>query len=80
MKRFITLDTNKKIIGIRNATSIVEGEIESEIGEEGQIMLEDESFIDDTTPIIQQPNEPTNSVIAQMISDLQVDLIIAGVI
>lgn len=79
MDRFITLIDNK-VQSIRYGKEIVEGEIQSSTGELGQIMLEDGTFIDDETPIIPQPNEPTNSEIAQMISDLQADLIIAGVI
>ena len=81
MKRFITLDANKKLISIRNGKSIVEGEIQSDIGELGQIMQPDGTFIDaPVEPIEPQPYIPTNAEIAQMINDLQADLIIAGVI
>lgn len=45
MKRFITLDENKVIVGIRMAGSILDGEIESEIGNIGQIMQKDGTFI-----------------------------------
>jgi hypothetical protein len=81
MKRFITLDINKKIIGIRQGTTVVDGETESKLGEIGQIQQEDGTFIDaPVVPIAPQPYNPTNTEIAQMISDLQADLIIAGVI
>lgn len=79
--RFITLDENNKIIAIRFAQSIVDGEIQSDAGEVGQIMQADGTFIDaPIEPISPQPIQPTNAEIAQMISDLQADLIIAGVI
>lgn len=77
--RFIKLNENNKIISIREGPSIVEGEIQSDTGELGQIMQPDGTFIDDPTPV-PQVHEPTNAEIAQMISDLQADLIIAGVI
>lgn len=80
MSRFIKLDVNNKIVSIRFGTSIIDGETQSDMGELGQIMQADGTFIDDPTPIIPQPNEPTSAEIAQMISDLQADLIIAGVI
>lgn len=44
--RFITLDENGKIISTRKAKTIVEGEIQSDIGELGQIMQPDGTFID----------------------------------
>lgn len=43
--RFIRLDANNKVIGIRIGKSIVEGEIQSESGELGQIMQQDGTFI-----------------------------------
>ena len=63
MKRFITLNTNKKVNGIRCGETIVEGETESELGEMGQILQEDGSFIDDTTPIKPIVPQPTNQEI-----------------
>jgi len=78
--RFITLNADNRVFGIRDGDSIVEGEIESETGELGQIMQPDGTFISDPTPITPQPYIPTNAEIAQMISDLQADLLIAGVI
>ena len=75
--RFIALEDNK-VIGVRNGVAIADGEIESTIGNIGQIMQPDGSFI---TPNPEpQPYSPTNAEIAQMISDLQADLLIAGVI
>ena len=63
MERFITLDINKKIIGTRNGVLIVEGEIQSDLGEIGQIQQLNGSFIDDTTPIIPPVIQPTNTEI-----------------
>lgn len=76
--RFIKLDENNKVTGTREGPSIVEGEIESATGEAGQIMQPDGTFVTpEPEPL---PYVPTNAEIAQMISDLQADLIIAGVI
>lgn len=50
--RFITLDESSKVISVRNGFSALGREIESEVGEVGQIMQEDGSFI---TP---EPSEP----------------------
>lgn len=77
--RFITLDANNKIVGIRYGQSIVDGETESDLGEVGQILQTDGTFIDDAT-ILPQLYNPTNAEIAQMVSELKADLIIAGVI
>lgn len=60
--RFIKLDNNK-VISIREGVSIVEGEIQSDLGELGQIMQANGSFINDPTPIIPQPVQPTNKEI-----------------
>jgi hypothetical protein len=43
--RFITLDVNNTVTSIRDADKIVSGEIQSEVGELGQIMKSDGSFI-----------------------------------
>lgn len=45
--RFITLDGDNKVIGIRNGSTICDGETQSDLGDSGQIMQEDETFIDD---------------------------------
>lgn len=56
MGRFIRLDSNKKVISVRIGTAIIEGEIESETGDCGQIMQEDGTFITpEPTPIAHQP-------------------------
>lgn len=79
--RFITLDENNKVKLVREADQIVDGEIQSDIGEIGQIMKPDGTFVwPEPEPFEPEPYQPTNSEIAQMISDLQADLIIAGVI
>lgn len=45
MNRYIKLDSNNKVISIRYGQSIVEGEIQSDIGELGQIRQSDGTFI-----------------------------------
>lgn len=45
MNRYITLGENNEIIGIRFGKQIVEGEIQSELGEIGQIMQPDGTFV-----------------------------------
>lgn len=44
--RFIRLDENNRVISIRYGPSIVDGEIQSDTGELGQIMMPDGTFID----------------------------------
>ena len=61
--RFIRLDNQNKIVSIRHGKSIVDGEIKSDIGELGQIMQLDGTFINDTTPIVVEPPQPTNKEI-----------------
>lgn len=63
MARFITLDSEKNIVGIRFAEKIVENEIESEIGELGQIMNEDGTFSD--VIMKQLEPQPTFEQVAQ---------------
>lgn len=57
--RVITLDNNKKVIGYKlvgNDCALNENDIISELGDVGQIMQEDGSFITpDPTPIELQP-------------------------
>lgn len=78
MGRYIKLENNK-VISIRQGIEIVPGEIESENGELGQLMQLDGTFIDD--PVTEPcPYNPTNAEVAQLVSDLEVKLIIAGVI
>lgn len=45
MNRYITLGENNEIIGIRFGKQIVEGEIQSGLGEIGQIMQPDGTFV-----------------------------------
>ena len=47
MPRYITLNANNKIIGIRYGKIAVTGEIESDTGELGQIMQTDGTFLND---------------------------------
>ena len=51
--RFITLSSENKVLSIRNGISIVEGEIQSDIGELGQILQPDGTFIDAIPPLEQ---------------------------
>jgi hypothetical protein len=54
--RFITLDENNKVATIRVGDVIVAGEIQSDIGQAGQIMQLDGTFITPgPTPVIPQP-------------------------
>jgi len=80
MPRFIILDNANKVIAERIGPAITKDEIQSDIGECGQIMQTNGTFITPEPVITPQPYVPTNAEIAQMISDLQADLIIAGVI
>ena len=45
MRRFIRLDENNKVIAVRYGSAIADGEIQSEEGDLGQIMLPDGTFI-----------------------------------
>ena len=85
--RIITLGENSKVtstkdvnVGYDQFPGLQPGEILSVIGEEGQIMQPDGTFITPEPIVEPQPYIPTNAEIAQMISDLQADLLIAGVI
>jgi len=60
--RFITLDGGSKVISARDGASIVEGEIQSDTGEIGQIMQPDGTFIT-PEPVPPQPPQPTNQEI-----------------
>lgn len=65
--RAITLDANKKVISVKTVgdTYVLEtNDIETELGEIGQIQQSDGSFIDDPTPIIPSIPQPTNQEIA----------------
>jgi hypothetical protein len=52
--RFIRLDENNRVISVRIGAEIVEGEIQSDIGECGQIMQADGTFIN---PELPEPQE-----------------------
>jgi hypothetical protein len=82
--RVITLDQNKNVIGVKDVGESYTLEINdlvSNVGEIGQIQQPDGSFITpEPIPVDPIPYEPTNAEVAQMISDLQADLIIAGVV
>lgn len=65
--RFIKLDINKKVISIRTGKTIVEGEIQSDTGDIGQIMQDDGTFVD--TPIEPVPVE--SSIEEQILAENQ---------
>ena len=50
MNRYITLDDNNKVIGVRWGATILEGELEIEGGALGQIMQPDGTFVNDPAP------------------------------
>jgi hypothetical protein len=61
--RVITLDVNKKIISVKTVLDgyiLQANDIETGLGEMGQIQQLDGSFINDTTLIIPPVKEPTN--------------------
>jgi hypothetical protein len=68
--RIVTLDENKKIIGIKDVGELYtmqSNDVNTLLGLYGQIQQEDGSFIDDTTPVIPPVIQPTN----QEIKDFQ---------
>lgn len=71
MKRYIKLDANNKVIEVRESDSPRDGDIESNLGENGQIMQEDGTFI---TP----PTEPVavKPTLEEQITTLQQDNLI----
>lgn len=60
--RFITLDSENKVVGIRNGTTAVDGEIQSNTGELDQIMQLDGTFIDSISPLEQVKNSKLNEI------------------
>ena len=82
--RIIFLDNANRVYSvgiIGDNQEIPIGAIVSDTGEIGQIMQTDGTFITpEPEPVEPVPYMPTNAEIAQMISDLQADLLIAGVI
>lgn len=77
MYKFIRLDENGKIVGVRYGSEIVDGEIRSNIGELGQIMQPDGSFIDGEPVLIE--NE-VNPVIEKLDLLIQMQLEREGII
>lgn len=57
--RFVKLDENNIVVGIRNGKDLVDGEIQSDIGKLEQIMKEDGTFIDIDAPIEEVTPQPT---------------------
>ena len=69
MNRFITLNEENKVVSIRWGKSIVEGEVESETGELGQIYNKG-NFVVDTTP----PPEPTLDPVLEKLTAIETRL------
>ena len=64
LNRYIALNgNNNRVIAIRYGSSIVDGEIASDIGEIGQIMQSDGTFINDSAP---QPEPPISELEAKI--------------
>jgi len=49
--RFIRLNANNIVVSVRYGVEIVEGDIQSDTGECGQIKMPDGSFITPETPV-----------------------------
>ncbi len=67
--RFIRLDTNNTVIAVRQGVRIVDGEIQSDIGEIGQQLLDDGTFIDTT-----ESTPETTITLEEKIDRLQDDI------
>ena len=61
--RFITLDSNNVVIRYRLAETIVDGEIQSDIGEIGQIRQSDGTFTDPVKTLDKVKNDKINELI-----------------
>lgn len=77
MNRYITLNENNKVISIRYGSEAVEGEIQSDVGEIGQIMQPDGTFIDDIEP---EPVEESNPILDRLDLLIQMQLEREGII
>lgn len=76
MNRYIRLNSTNKVIGIRYGSEIVEGEIESDIGELGQIMQPDGTFVNPEP----EPTKESNPVIERLDLLIQMQLEREGII
>lgn len=65
--RYIRLDENNLVVSVRNGPSIVEGEIESDIGDLGQIRQPDGTFI---TP------EPSSAELQPSMDEIQTQILL----
>ena len=68
MTRYIRLDENNIVRDERTGTSIIEGEIESNTGEAGQIMQEDGTFIT-PEPALVEPAPTLQEQVEQLKQD-----------
>jgi len=76
VNRYIRLNSTNKVIGIRYGSEIVEGEIESDIGELGQIMQPDGTFVNPEP----EPTRESNPVIERLDLLIQMQLEREGII
>ena len=76
MNRYIRLNENNVVVGIRYGSEIVEGEIESDIGELGQIMQPDGTFVN----LEPEPTRESNPVIERLDLLIQMQLEREGII
>jgi len=76
VNRYIRLNSTNKVIGIRYGSEIVEGEIESDIGELGQIMQPDGTFVNPEP----EPTKESNPVIERLDLLIQMQLEREGII
>lgn len=78
MNRYIRLDENNKVISVRHGKEMVDGEIQSNVGELGQIMQADGSFINSEPeprkPVYQKPLSEEIADLKQSIAELTIIL------
>lgn len=78
MNRYIRLDENNKVISVRYGKEMVDGEIQSNVGELGQIMQADGSFInsepEQRKPVYQKPLSEEIADLKQSIAEITIIL------
>lgn len=76
--RFITLDENNKVISIRFGKSIVDGEIQSDTGEIGQVRQPDGTFIT-PEPELVEPEPALDEIAAQTLLNTEYLVILSEI-
>ena len=79
MNRYIRLDENNRVVSIRYGSEIVDGEIESNVGELGQIKQGDTFVTPEPEPEPEQTRE-SNPVIERLDLLIQMQLEREGII